>query len=282
MGYVCTVAGGKGGAGKTTVVVNAGVALQTRGHDVVAVDADLGMANLGPALGLDPERTVHDVLAGETTVSEVLIDGPGGLSVVPGEASLSAFADADPARLRRVIETLRGAYDVVLVDTGAGLSHEVAVPLGLADGVALVATPDEVAVADAVKTAALADRVGGPVAGGVLGRVARSSDVDAADGRLDPLLGVIPEDGRVVDGPLVVDTGDGERAGGPAAAAFRALAENLERLVEGADPADLSPTVDERWFGPVDGGADEPDGGTKPEGAEESDGGRSGVFGLFD
>jgi len=145
--------------GKTTTAVNVGAALQEKGHDVVVVDADLGMANLGAMLGIDHATSLHEILAGDAAVSEALTDAPGGLTIIPGEQSLDAFADADPAKLRQVIKTLRNAYDVVMIDTGAGLSHEVAVPLGLADGIILVTTPDDVAVGDTVKTPWLADRI---------------------------------------------------------------------------------------------------------------------------
>ena len=52
-GYVCTIAGGKGGVGKTTTAINIAAALEENGYDTVVVDADLGMANLGNMLGID-------------------------------------------------------------------------------------------------------------------------------------------------------------------------------------------------------------------------------------
>ncbi|NHN64315.1 MinD/ParA family protein, partial [Haloarcula sp. JP-Z28] len=54
-GYVCTIAGGKGGVGKTTTAVNLGAVLQEMDYDVAVVDADLGMANLGSMLSVEPE-----------------------------------------------------------------------------------------------------------------------------------------------------------------------------------------------------------------------------------
>ena len=264
-GYVCTVAGGKGGVGKTTTAVNVAAALEADGYDVVVVDADLGMANLGAMLGVDPETSIHQILAGGRAVSEALTDVQGGVTIVPGEQSLEAFADADPSKLRKVIKTLRNAYDVVLVDTGAGLSHETTVPLGLADGVVLMTTPDDVAVGDAVKTGELADRVDGEVLGVVLNRTTTETDVEGIADRFGkPLLAVIPDDIEATeDEPLVLNAPDS-----PAAEAFRQLSGALAGVFFEGEPIDEVETVIEsEWF--VDDETEED---------EEDSGGRFGLF----
>jgi septum site-determining protein MinD len=269
-GYVCTIAGGKGGVGKTTTAVNVGSALQEMGYDVAVVDADLGMANLGAMLSVEPERSLHEILAGDGAVSEALTDAPGGLTVIPGEQSLEAFADADPAKLRKVIKTLRNAYDVVLIDTGAGLSHEVAVPLGLADGIVLVTTPDTVAVGDTVKTAELADRIDGKVIGAIINRVTRHTDVAAITEQFDfPLLAVIPDDPQATtEEPLVLNVPDSS-----AADAFRRLTTALEGLWfhDQTVEEDVDTIVDDDWF---------TDEGSEAGDADDDDSG-GGVFGLF-
>jgi septum site-determining protein MinD len=267
-GYVCTIAGGKGGVGKTTTAVNVAAALEEEGYDVVVVDADLGMANLGSMLGVEPEASVHEVLAGGGTVSEALTDVQGGITIVPGEQSLEAFADADPAKLNTVIKTLRNAYDVVLVDTGAGLSHETTVPLGLADGVIILTTPDDVAVGDAIKTAQLADRVDGEVVGAVLNRVTADTDVPAIAERFDTkLLAVVPDDvGATQQEPLVLNAPDS-----PAADAYRGLTAILIGLFfEGDRLDDVETVIEDEWF--LDEAEDEDD-------EEDDSGGRFGLFG---
>jgi septum site-determining protein MinD len=271
VGYVCTIAGGKGGVGKTTTAVNIGAVLEERGYDVVVVDADLGMANLGEMLGVDHEVSLHEILAGDSTVSEGLTDAQGGLTVVPGEQSLEAFAEADPAKLRKVIKTLRNAYDVVLVDTGAGLSHEVTVPLGLADGILMVTTPDDVAVGDTVKTADLADRVDGEVIGGLITRVTRNTDVASITDKFPfPTLGVIPVDLEATERePMVLNSPDS-----PASEAYRKLTGSLEAVFfDGADAADIDLVFEEEWFLDEDEAAEE----VEPD--EEESGGVFGIFG---
>ncbi|WP_436925595.1 MinD/ParA family ATP-binding protein [Halosimplex amylolyticum] len=263
-GYVCTVAGGKGGVGKTTTAVNVAAAMEQDGYDVVVVDADLGMANLGAMLGVDPETSIHQILAGGRAVSEALTDVQGGITIVPGEQSLEAFADADPAKLSKVIKTLRNAYDVVLIDTGAGLSHETTVPLGLADGVVLITTPDDVAVGDAIKTAELADRVDGEVIGTVLNRTTTETDVEAIADRFNSkLFAVIPDDiEATAEEPLVLNAPESA-----AAEAYRQLTERLIGIFfEGVEIDEVETAVEADWF--VDG-------------EEEDDDDSGGRFGLF-
>ena len=256
-GYVCTIAGGKGGVGKTTTAINTAAVLQEAGeYDAVIVDADLGMANLGEMLGVEYDESIHDVLAGNSTVKAAVTDADGGITALPGEQSLEAFAEADPAELRTVLTTLRETYDLVLVDTGAGLSHETTVPLGLADGVLLVTTPDEVAVGDTVKTAELADRVGGTVIGTLVTRATRDTDVPAIADQLEsPLLGVVPADVDAADNePLVVNAPDSV-----AADAYRQLTASLRPVFfEGVSGTDLDRVFNEEWFVPdEEAGADE-------------------------
>ncbi|AEM56056.1 MULTISPECIES: MinD/ParA family ATP-binding protein [Haloarcula] len=269
-GYVCTIAGGKGGVGKTTTAVNLGAVLQEMGYDVAVVDADLGMANLGSMLSVEPEKSLHEILAGEAAVSEALTDAPGGLTVIPGEQSLEAFADADPAKLRKVIKTLRNAYDVVLIDTGAGLSHEVAVPLGLADGIVLVTTPDDVAVGDTVKTAQLANRIDGTVLGSIINRATRHTDVAAIAEQMEfPLLAVIPDDPQATtEEPLVLNAPEST-----AADAYQRLTEALEGVFfRGESPeTDIETILDDEWF--LDDTEDHSD--------VDDDEDSGGVFGLF-
>lgn len=179
MARVIAVASAKGGVGKTTTTMALGTTLAAAGHHVVAVDADLGMANLGTALGIETDTddaTIHDVLAGRADVSDATYEGPNGLSVVPGDTDLTAFPEADPTNLRTVLTAFDDA-DYVLLDTGAGLSHDTVLPLGLADDVLLVTDTDPNAVGDTEKTRQVAERLGGTVTGVVVTRV----DSDDAD-----------------------------------------------------------------------------------------------------
>lgn len=227
-GYVCTVAGGNGGVGKTVTAIELGAALQEAGYDTVVVDADLGMPNVTEMLGVDQEASLHDILAGRSTVSETLTGGPGGLTVIPGEPALEAYAEADPKKLRTVVKTLRRAFDVVVVDTAAGLREENNVLLGMADGVVLLTTPDHVSLTDTDKTGQLATRVDSEILGALLVRVTDDTALDDIDDSFEfPVIGGIPADEAVGTAePVVLNAPDG-----PAAAAYRRVAAQLARVI---------------------------------------------------
>jgi septum site-determining protein MinD len=225
MGRVYAVASAKGGVGKTTTTANLGVALAEGGASAVVVDADLGMPNLGRSLGVDGVPTVHDALAGTADATAIVHDGVGDVAVVPGAADIDAFRTADPAGLVDLVDALADQYDHVVVDTGAGLSHDNVVPLSAADEVVLVTDPSRDARGDTTKTREIVDRLGTPIAGVVLTR----GDDDADAERFDDLtvLGVVPESEAVTAGteagePVVLSDPDD-----PAAVAYRRVAAAL-------------------------------------------------------
>ncbi|MFB6183700.1 MAG: MinD/ParA family protein [Haloarculaceae archaeon] len=232
---VYAFAGGKGGVGKTTTAVNVGVALSRNGYDVLVVDADLGMTDLARLLEVDAEPGIHGVLAGEAPMSAALVDGPEDVDVLPGATDLDAVERADPAKLPAVLSHLSDHHEFVLVDTSAGLSHEVLVALGAADGVALLTTPKETALGDTARTADLAARVDGTVLGTVVSRATHETDLDAVEQRVgESVVGVVADDPAVTDTGVVAATpGDLDTA----AAGYHWVADLLE-AVEFADDVD--------------------------------------------
>ena len=274
--YVCTIAGGKGGVGRTTTAINLGIALQQDGHDVVVVDADLGMPNVGELLGVEPEYTVHDVLTSSSGIENALIGTDAGIDVLAGDRALGAYADVDPAILSDIIKTLRDRYEVVLVDTSAGILHETTVAMGVADGILLVATASDVAAHDAEKIAALADRVDGTILGVVLTRVHDAGDVEGFAQQLGvPVLGVVPHDPSFADERPVLGPDDSS----PAPKSYRQLGTSLtDAFFEGADPIELDPAIDEAWFESDEAEADQ----TEVDSDDDSEDDDSGdVLGMF-
>ena len=242
---VYAIASGKGGVGKTTATVNLGTALAGAGKRVAIVDVDLGMANLAGFVSLEPDSiTLHDVLSGSASIESATYPLAENIVAVPSGTNLDEYAETSPERLRECLETLRERFEYVLLDVGAGVSHETVLPLGLADAVLLITTPEPAAVHDAEKTLELTDRAGGTVEGLVINRTRPESDVSYEEiaGRLEtPLLGTVPDDPAVRESvyagtPLVVHDAES-----PAAVAYRKLAAKLAGLeITGPDRPDDS------------------------------------------
>ena len=235
MATVYAIASAKGGVGKTTTTAAVATLLAESGADVVAIDADIGMANLADALGVGPgETTIHDVLAGEAEPEAAVHDGPHGLRVVPGEKAIDAYAAADPSNLREVVEAFADA-DYVLLDAGAGLSHDSTLPLGLADETLLVSTLERSALGDTEKTRQLAERLGGSVAGAALTRVDPKDPDDRNSVVREVLnadiLGRIPEDAAISRASAAGSSVVSAEPGAPASQAYR----DLTRALTGAD-----------------------------------------------
>ncbi len=125
---VIAVTSGKGGVGKSNVVVNLGLALARRGLKVLLIDADLGLANLDILLGLTPRFTIQDLLSLRKTMSEVMVEGPEGMKILPASSGIPELAELDEYQkmfLLNELDTYSENLDVVLIDTGAGISRNV-------------------------------------------------------------------------------------------------------------------------------------------------------------
>lgn len=269
-GDVYAVASGKGGVGKTTTVVNLGVVLRRANHSVALVDADLGMANLGTVLGVEGEATIHDVLSGEATLDEALVEEAAGFAVLVGSRDLASYPDADPAGLKGIIGTLSERYDVVLVDTGAGISYEDVLPLGLVDGVILVTTPDPAAVGDTTKTAQLTGLSSGVVEGLVVTHAGPTTDATHIASQIGvELLGVIPHDSAVRESTAAGRPLEAMAPDSPGAAAYRELASTLRGEAVAPPPEVTGTTADDAESTPEAAESSEP--------ADETDGGTDGT-----
>jgi len=145
------VAGGKGGAGTTTLAVNLAAALARAGRAVTLVDADPSGGDLVLLCCVQERYTIADVLAGRCTVAEALEAGPAGAHVLAGSWELAILADAPPAGQQRLIEHLQcmpPRPDWVVVDTGNGWSRWARRWWQAADQVLMVTTPELASVMD--------------------------------------------------------------------------------------------------------------------------------------
>jgi septum site-determining protein MinD len=236
---VYAFAGGKGGVGKTTTALNVGVELGRNGYDVIVVDADVEMADLGRLLDIDTDPGIHDVLAGDAAPMEAVVDGPEAVRLLTGEADLDALGHADPAKLPQVFDHLSRFAEFVLVDTSGGLSHDVLVSLGAADGVLLLTTPKRMSLNDAARTAALIERVDGTLLGTVVTRARANTDPGEVAAETDTAVVSAVADDAAMTERAVVDSD----AASDARKGYRHMAAILEAVEFADDPVSAARSV---------------------------------------
>lgn len=149
---VLSVTSGKGGVGKSHLVVNLAYALQSLGARVMLLDADLGLANVDVLLGLTPRFTIQHVLEGQKTLNDILITGPAGMLILPASSGVQEMAelrDSQRLQLLTALETLEQDIDFLLIDTGAGIAANVMYFNVAAQDIVVVVTPEPTSITDA-------------------------------------------------------------------------------------------------------------------------------------
>ncbi len=151
-GRVITISSGKGGVGKTNISVNLAISLASKGRNVCVFDADTSLANVNILLNLTPEYTLEQVLDGSKTIDEILLKGPGGISIVPAASGIAEFASLDIAQqkiLLQALSTLEQRFDYLIIDTAAGISANVTTFLQATEHNVLIVTPEPTSLTDA-------------------------------------------------------------------------------------------------------------------------------------
>jgi len=149
---VIAITSGKGGVGKSNIAVNLAIKLTEAGKEVVLLDADLGLANADVLCNVDLPCNLAHVIARKRELRDVMVRGPGGFSLIGGASGLAKMADltdADRARIVSALAELEEQTDVILIDTGAGISPNVLAFTRAADQVLVVTTPEPTAITDA-------------------------------------------------------------------------------------------------------------------------------------
>jgi flagellar biosynthesis protein FlhG len=151
-GRVIAVTSGKGGAGKTNITVNMALALAGVGQKVLIIDADLGMANIEIILGTPSKHSLLSLLEEGVTIDDIIAEGPRGIKFISGGSGVYQLANLEETELQKIVShiaTCDSWADIILVDTGAGISRNVINFLIAADEVIVVTTPEPTAIADA-------------------------------------------------------------------------------------------------------------------------------------
>ena len=149
---VFAITSGKGGVGKTNVVANLAAVLTQKNWRVMVIDADLGLANLDLFFGVKPTHTLADFFSGAAALGEILVSNPNGILLLPGvrgAQEMTALRHEQKAALLTELDALSHAMDLVLVDTGSGISDVVTYFTAAAQEIVVVVTPEPSSVTDA-------------------------------------------------------------------------------------------------------------------------------------
>lgn len=149
---VITVTSGKGGVGKSNVVINLATSLSRLGKRVLIVDADLGLANVDILLGLQNRFNLQDVVEGRMKLKDIVVYGPAGIKVIPGSSGIPRIANMSNRKRQEFVSSfkeLEEEADIILIDTSAGMTKNVITFALLADEIMLVTTPEPSAITDA-------------------------------------------------------------------------------------------------------------------------------------
>jgi len=149
---VIAVTSGKGGVGKTNIVGNLAVAMTRLGKRVVIIDADVGLANIDIIFNLRPKYNIRHLVSGEKTLSQVMVTTDHGIGILPGGsgfADLTRFSEGEKLTLLSEFEAFSDMADIILLDTGAGISSNVLYFNASADQCLVVATTEPTSITDA-------------------------------------------------------------------------------------------------------------------------------------
>ncbi len=149
---VITVTSGKGGVGKSNVSVNLAIQLSRLGKKVLIVDADFGLANIEVMLGLRPKYNLADMMFHGKDVRDILTPGPENIGFISGGSGLREMTNLDKDQIQSLVTSmyeLDQVADIILIDTGAGISDAVIDLVMCSAEVLLVTTPEPTSITDA-------------------------------------------------------------------------------------------------------------------------------------
>lgn len=149
---VIAVTSGKGGVGKTNITANFAYILSRMGKRTLLLDADAGLANIDVILGITPKYNLYHVLRGEKTLSEAVVEGPGGIKILPAASGIQEMAELSKGQKFTLLEELDGLdedLDFMLIDTAAGITGNVMYFNMAAREIIVVVSPEPTSLTDA-------------------------------------------------------------------------------------------------------------------------------------
>lgn len=149
---VIAVTSGKGGVGKTSLSVNLAIELSKLGKKVVIFDADFGLANVEVMLGIRPKYNLLDLFHNNMNIEDIITNGPNGIGFISSGSGVSELASMDYESIKLLIKEmskLDRLYDIVIIDTGAGITDAVMEFVMVSPEILLVVTPEPTSITDA-------------------------------------------------------------------------------------------------------------------------------------
>ena len=149
---VYAVTSGKGGVGKTNITANLATVMARSGKRVLVIDADLGLANTEIIMGVKPRYHFGDLINRGLSIEDVMVECPGGAMLLPagsGVSALTHLTDEQKMRFVEAVDPLEDMFDVVLIDSGAGIGENVIFFVGAAQEAILVVSPEPTSLVDA-------------------------------------------------------------------------------------------------------------------------------------
>jgi pilus assembly protein CpaE len=122
-GRIVTVFSPKGGTGKTVTATNLAASLaKHQGKRALLLDLDLQFGDAAIMLGLEPEKTIHDFVTAPGELDSDKLAGyttrhSSGLEILPAPLRPEDAELVTEAKLARLLEVAREAYDLIVVDT---------------------------------------------------------------------------------------------------------------------------------------------------------------------
>ena len=149
---VIAVTSGKGGVGKTNMSANLAALAARAGKRVLILDADLGLANVDIIFGVKPMHHIGDLLQAGVSAMDVLIQAAPNIHILPAGSGVQRLTELDrkeKLRLVAALDELADHFDLVIIDSGAGIGDNVLFFVGMAQEVVLVLSPEPTSLVDA-------------------------------------------------------------------------------------------------------------------------------------
>lgn len=148
---VITVTSGKGGVGKTSVSINLAIQFRLQGKSVIIFDADFGLANIEVMFGAIPKYSLADLVFRGKELKDIIAKGPMDIGFVSGGSGITGFGDMTKDQITYLVHKIReleNMADVVIIDTGAGITSAVLDFVVASNEVLLITTPEPTSITD--------------------------------------------------------------------------------------------------------------------------------------